>query len=58
LVFDVETHKRGDQEIGGEGFAPSGVGLEHVPGVIRVVGPEVLEDRRWSIAGYARLKGG
>lgn len=58
LVFDVKTHERGDQEVGGEGIAPSGVGLEHVPGVIRVVGPEVLENRRWSIVGHARLKGG
>ena len=58
LVFDVATHERGDQEIGGEGITSSGVGLEHVPGVIRAVGPEVLENRRWSIVGHARLKGG
>jgi len=58
LVFDVETHERGDQEIGGEGFAPSGVGLEHVPGVIRAVGLEGLKNLRWSIVGHAGLKGG
>ena len=58
LVFDVATHERGDQEIGGEGITSSGVGLEHVPGVIRAVGPEVLENRRWRIIGHARLKGG
>ena len=58
LVFDVATHERGDQEIGGEGFTPSGVGPEHVPGVIPSVGLEVLENLRWSIVGHARLKGG
>lgn len=58
LVFDVATHQRGDKEIGGEGFTPSGVGLEHVPGVIRVVGLEVLENLCWRIVGHAGLKGG
>lgn len=58
LVFDVATHERGDQEIGGEGFTPSGVGLEHVPGVIRTVGLEGLENLCWSIVGHAGLKGG
>ena len=58
LVFDVASHERGDQEIGREGFTPLGVGPEHVPGVIRAVGLEVLENLRWSIVGQARLKVG
>lgn len=58
LVFDVQTHERGDQEIGGEGFTPLGVGLEHVPGVTRAVGLEGLENLRWSIVGHAGLEGG
>lgn len=58
MVFDVQTHQRGDQEIGGEGITPPRVGLEHVPSVIRGVGLEVLEHLCWRLVGHARLKGG